>query len=251
MLREITICFFLLLVLGFHAPAQDINTLRKEAERLENTHQEEALKKYQEILRLQPSNLNAIIKMSELCSGIGHRQSTKPKKIDFFNAARKYAELALRLNAQSSDANFAMSIAVGRMALIIGGKQKIEAVNEIKKYAELSIRYDATNFKAWHVLGKWHYEVSSLNALERTAAKVFYGGIPAGSIQQAIANYEKARSLKPDFIVNHLELAKAYYKNDQEKKAIELLKSISKIPSLMQDDDRVKNEARELLKDWE
>ena len=104
------------------------------------------------------------------------------------------------------------------MALVLGNREKIAAVSEIKKYAELSIKCDPNNYKPYHVLARWHYEVSDLNGLERVAAKLFYGGVPPASLKEAIYNYEKCRSLVPDLKVNYLELAKCYHRNDENKK---------------------------------
>jgi len=240
----------LLLVLPFLCRAQDIASLQKEAERLEPTSEEKAFLKYQEILKLQPANINALCKSSELCSSIGRRQTNKEQKLDYFKAAQKFASQALHINPNSSDANFVMSVAMGRMALVLGGKEKIAAVDEIKKYAEISIKCDPNNYKPYHVLGRWHYEVSDLSGFERAFARLFYGGVPPASLKEAIYNYEKCRSLVPDLKVNYLELAKCYHRNNEKQKAIEMLNKAIRMPDKMQDDAKVKEDARELLKKW-
>ena len=73
-------------------------------------------------------------------------------------------------------------------------------------------------------MGKWNYEVSNLSAFEKAAVKIIYGGLPAASLNNSIMYYEKAKSLAPLFTLNYLELAKAYHKNDDDTKAISLLK---------------------------
>jgi hypothetical protein len=231
--------------------SQDIAALQKEAEKLELTSQEAAFSKYQEILKLSPTNLNALCKSSELCSSIGHRQSKKEDKIAYFNAARKYAEIALKLNGNYAEANFAMSVAMGRMALISSGRQKIEAVNDIRKYAEKALKSDPSNFKAYHVLGKWHYEVSALSQVERTAAKILYGGLPPASLKESIQYYEKSKSLNASFVLNYLELAKAYHRNKLSDKAIKELSALQGIKNSSPDDSRVKEEAKKLLEQWQ
>jgi tetratricopeptide (TPR) repeat protein len=244
---------FLALVLlsrSFLFFAQDIGALQKEVERLESSNEELALQKCQEILKLQPGNLMAICKSSELCSSIGRRETVSEKKIAYFKSAKKYAEQALRINANSSEANFVMAIAIGRMALVLSGREKIAAVDEIKKYAQLSIKCDPTNYKPYHVLARWHYEVSDLSVFERAVARLFYGGVPPASLKEAIYNYEKCRSLVPDLKVNYLELAKCYHRNDEPKKALDMLNKAITMPDKIQDDKRVKQEAMELLKKW-
>ncbi|HTL07024.1 MAG TPA: hypothetical protein VL307_02165 [Chitinophagaceae bacterium] len=240
----------LLLLVFFYCGAQDVASLQKEAERLEPSSEESAFVKYQEILKLQPTNINALCKSSELCSSIGRRRDTKEQKMVYFKAAQKFAQQALTVNPASSEANFVMSIAMGRMALILGGKEKIAAVDQIKKYAEQSIKCDPNNYKPYHVLGRWHYEVSDLSGFERGMAKLFYGAIPPASLKEAIYNYEKSRSLVPDLKVNYLELAKCYHRNDENKKAIEMLNKAISMPNKIQDDIRVRDDAKLLLQKW-
>jgi tetratricopeptide (TPR) repeat protein len=240
----------LLLALPARYFGQDIAALQKEAERLEPTNQEEAFKRYEDILKIQPVNVNALTKCSELCSTIGHRQPDKTAQINYFKAGRRFAEVALRLDPKNSEANFAMALAMGRIALISSGREKIQAVSEIKRYAELSVKYDPTNFKPYHALGKWHYEVSNLNGLERTAARLLYGGLPAASLKECIYYYEKSRSLNPEFTLNYLELARAYHRNDQNARALEMLNKLMTMPFKTEDDARVKEEGKKLLKEW-
>ncbi|MFT3933394.1 MAG: tetratricopeptide repeat protein [Chitinophagaceae bacterium] len=230
--------------------AQSVTALQKDAQQLETVSEEKAFLKYQEILKLQPANIAALCKSSELCSSIGRRQKEKEEQLSYFKAAQKFASQALSVNPNSSEANFVMSIAMGRMALVLGGKEKIAAVDQIKKYAELSIKCDPSNYKPYHVLGRWHYEVSDLSGFERAFAKIFYGGVPPATLKEAIYNYEKCRSLAPDLIINYVELARCYHRNDQKAKAIEFLNKALSMPEKMQDDKRVKEEARVLLKKW-
>jgi tetratricopeptide (TPR) repeat protein len=235
-----------LLTAGF---SQDINVMYREAQRLEESKKEiEALKKYLDIIKYQPAHITALCKASELNTVIGSRQQEKEGKLQYFRTARKYAEAALRINPNFSEANLVMAMAMGRMAMLLNGSDKIHAVSDIKKYAEVAIRSDPGNFKAYHVLGKWHYEVSSLNAFERMGVKVFYGGLPASSFAESIKYYEKSRSLNPEFALNYLEVAKAYIENNQVDKAIELLKKLQTIPVKTTDDPKIKSEGNKLLK---
>jgi tetratricopeptide (TPR) repeat protein len=225
--------------------------LLREAQQEESALKEtEALGKYMEVVKIQASNLTALCKCSELCSRIGNRQKEASKKADYFKAAKTYAEVALRVNPHSSEANFVMAFAMGRMSLISSGKEKIITVKEIKHYADNSIREDPRNYKAYHVLGKWNYEVSSLNYLERTMAKFLYGGLPNASLQNAIAFYEKSRGINPGFLLNYLELAKAYKKNNQKNIAIDLLRKMMTLPNHIFDDTRIKREGKQLLEQW-
>ena len=224
----------------------------KEGFRLEaSLNDAEALNKYKEVLRIQPANLTATCRCSELCSRMANRIKNKKIRDDYYAAAKTYAETALRLNPKSADANFVMSVVMGRLALTKTGKEKMSAAKDIKKYADLAISYDPLNYKAWHVLGKWYYEVSNLNAFEKIAISIFYGGMPKGSFTDAIKAYERSRELNPAFMINYLELARTYHKNEQNDRAIALLKMIPSMPNRTEDDPKIREAAKKMLKELE
>ncbi|MFT3980494.1 MAG: hypothetical protein QM687_08495 [Ferruginibacter sp.] len=243
--------FFLQFTLA-HSYAQTYEEYVKEAEKLEAVPNEKAaFLKYKEALKLKAADLYALWKCSELCSRIGNREKDTKVRDAFYTEALKYAKTALQYHPNSDEANVSMAIAMGRIAQSRGGKEKIAAVKDIKKYADIALKNNVRNFKAWHIIGKWNYEVSNLNMMEKAATKVFYGGLPAASLKDAIKAYEMAKSLSPNFMLNYLELAKAYKRNDEKDKAIELLKKIPSLPSLTEDDPRIKAEAATLLKSWQ
>jgi len=240
--------FIVILALGSRGVGQDVDTLLQQASALENGMKEgEALEKYKEILRIQPLQVVAMFKCSELCGSIGNREKEEAKKIDFFNASRTYAETALKIDSSNSGANAAMAIAMGRMALIKKGKEKIDFVKDIKTYSEKALAIDPNNAKALFVLGKWHYEVSNLNFVERAAIKVLYGGMPKASYDSAITYYERVKTISPWVLLNYYELAKAYVANHQSDKAIENLERMLKLPYRTEDDAKHKDQARQLL----
>ncbi len=231
---------------------QNVNDLIRQADQYETVMNDvQAVEKYKEAIKFQPTNVYAICKASEICSRIGARLKTdKPQQTLYFQAAKTYARNALKLNPTASDANFVMALVMGREALEKGGEEKISAVKDIKHYADLSIKYNPQNYKAWYILGKWYYEVSSLNYFERTAVKVFFGALPAAKIDDAITCLEKAKSLNPGFILNYLSLAKAYKKKDDDAMAKQNLAYMFSLPDKTQDDAAFKSEGRGLLKKW-
>jgi len=231
--------------------AQDITALIKEGERLEALPNEKAaFAKYKEVLKIQPTNIYALNKCSELCSRIGKRQ-TNPKLVDdYYAAAKTYAGIALKLNPNNSESNSAMAIVLGRSSMSKSGKEKINTAREIRKYVDAALVNDPNNFKAWHVLGRWHYELSTLNAIERTAVKIFYGALPPASMKESIIAFEKVQSITSGFILNYFEMAKAYYKNDEKDKAIQTLRKMLDVPNQTEDDPFIKNDGRKLLNEW-
>jgi tetratricopeptide (TPR) repeat protein len=241
---------YFFLVLPF-CVAQDVATFIKEGNILEASMNEKAAyEKFKSALRLQPVNVYALNKCSELCSRIGKRETNIKFREDYYNAAKTYAEIALKVAPTNSEANCVMAIALGRMTMNKSGKEKINTAKEIKKYADNAVLYDPNNFKAWHVLGRWHYELSCLNMVEKTAVKIFFGGVPKCSFKESIAAFEKAQSIAGGFILNYFEMAKSLKKNNQKQKAIYALNTLINLPNHTEDDATIKLDAKQLLIDW-
>jgi len=230
---------------------QDAASLSKEAERLEALPNERAaLLKFKEVLTLQPANIYVLNKCSELCSRIGKRMKDSRHSEDFYAAAKTYAAKALKINPNNSESNCVMAIALGRSSLNRSGKEKINNAKEIKRYVDAAIKNDPKNFKAWHVLGRWHYEISTLNAVERAAVRLFFGGLPNASLAGSIAAFEKSQAITNGFILNYFEMAKAYHKNSQTSKAITLLTLMQQVPNQTEDDPIIKSDGRKLINEW-
>ncbi|MBL0358682.1 MAG: hypothetical protein IPP72_18275 [Chitinophagaceae bacterium] len=243
--------FLLAVFLSFHLSGQDINAIIKEGDRLESALNEKAaFEKFKEVLRLQPVNMYALNKCSELCSRIGKRELADKARNDYYEAAKKYATIALKLHPENSEANCVMAIALGRTSLEKSGKEKINAAKEIKKHVDIAVKYDPQNYKAWHVLGRWHFEICSLNFFEKAAVKVLFGGMPKASLTESIRAFEKARSILPGFVLNYYEMARAYRKNNQKEKAISAINTMLLLASTTEDDEQIKADGRKLLKEW-
>jgi tetratricopeptide (TPR) repeat protein len=232
--------------------AQDPATLLHEASKLEQAYKDvDALQKYLQVLAIQPSHIIALCKTSELYNLIGRRITDKEKQRTYYHASQTYAEKALKVNPNNSEANFVMALSLGRMAQTGSGQSRINAVKSIRQYAERCIQLDPNNFKGYHVLGKWNLEVSNLSSFEKWLVKMAYGALPPASLDNAIINYEKSRQLNPAFQLNYLELARAYHKKDQDQKSLAMLKTVLAMPNHSADDQRVHKEARELLEEMQ
>ena len=249
-MKSVLLNFFTLFFLH-PCPAQDLTSMIREADRIEKIPNEKAaFAKFKEILKSHPINLYALNKCSELCSRIGKRQTNPKLSEDYYSAARTYAATALKVNPNNAESNCVMAIALGRSSLNKSGKEKISSAKEIKRYVDAAIKNDPKNFKAWHVLGRWHYEISNLNGFERTAVKIFYGGLPAASLKESIMAFEKSQALTDGFILNYFEMAKAYKMDKQPEKAIAILTKMLTVPNQTEDDPFIKDAGRKLLKEW-
>jgi tetratricopeptide (TPR) repeat protein len=240
--------FILSGLLFLRAHAQDAPALLKKAAAAEAAfREEEAFGLFQQVLQLQPRNVLVLCRCSDLACRIGNRLTDRDRKIADFRWAYRYASTAYTLDSTNGEANVMMAFSLGRLTLIQTNKERVETAVAIKRYAGQAIRYDPANFKAYHILGRWHYEVSKLNFIERAFARWFFGALPEASLGEAIQNYEKSMSLRPDFMLNYLELAKALHRGGQDDRAIVLLRRLDGLRDEMYDDRTVRAQGATLL----
>ncbi len=246
-----TIFLFFLIMTSKIMQAQSFDSVMNAAKEAEIGMKEKiAFQHYVSAQKLKPGDPEALYKCSELASRIGNREVSEESRNRYYQSALAYARQMVKIYPQNDQSHLALSISLGRIALTKSGKEKVVTVKEIKQAAETAVKINPANYKAWHVLGKWYYEVSNLNLVERAAIKLFFGGMPDASFNKAIQCYEKAKSIQPNFNLNHLELAKSYYKNDEQTKALTILTQIASMPIRTEDDTRVRKEAHNLYQSW-
>jgi tetratricopeptide (TPR) repeat protein len=231
--------------------AQDVSLLLKKAATAEAAfREEEALSLYQQVLRLQPHSVTVLCRCSDLECRIGNRLSDRDQKISYFKTGYQYALTAYRLDSSNSEVNVMMAFSLGRQTLAQTNKERVETAVAIKQHADRAIRSDPANYKAYIILGRWNYEVSKLNFIERAFARWFYGDLPSASLADAIRNYEEGLALRPDFMLNYYELAKALHRDGQDTRAIAMLRKMEGLHDEMYDDRTVRVEAKKFIEEW-
>jgi len=248
MKRNYFIIIVLLMCFCF-AKAQENVVLFKEAENFERSLKEpEALDKYKQILAGDATNLKALVKAAELSCMVGARIENKNDKRLQYESAMSFAKRALAADINNADAYYALSMVSGKMTEIETENKKIVAyARDVKLYADQAIRINPKHAKATFTEGRWHFEMITLNSMKRTAAKVFFGGLPTATLDSAIIYMEKCKTLDPYLVINYYYLNKAYKEANRPTKQIELLNRMVKLPTRTFDDVAMKAEATKEL----
>ncbi len=249
MKKIFSIALLLLLIKASSAYSQDVIILSKEAQNLDIQLKEvEALAKYQQILALQPTNLKALVRSAELNATIGGRQTDKKAKKANYESAYSFAQKAILTDSNNADAYYAMAMASGKMTEIETENKKVVAfVRDIKVYADKALNLNPNHAKANYTLGKWHLEMLNLSGFKKLAVKAFYGGLPTATIEKAIEFLEKCKAIDQYFVLNYLDLAKAYKQDNKPAKAIDVLNKLIKLPNRTYDDVSLKAEGKRIL----
>jgi tetratricopeptide (TPR) repeat protein len=221
----------------------------KEAQNFDKAFKDDqALEKYKQILAVAPTNIPALLRSAELTAAIGSRQKEKKARKPHYEAAKVYATKALSLNPNNADVNYVMSIVSGKMTEVeTENKKIIEYVKDIRRYADKALTLNPKHAKATYALGKWNFEIVQLSWVKKMAVKAFFGGMEDATIEEAIKYMEKARTLDQYYVLNYLDLAKAYKYDNKPSKAIEVLQKLIKLPNRTTDDASYKAEGKKLL----
>jgi tetratricopeptide (TPR) repeat protein len=206
-----------------------------------------ALEKYLEAYKIDPKNYDVLYKLSKVYVDIGEHlpantKEEKKKQLETYQKALEFAELAIQVNPNGSMGYTRRAIALGRIVLFKGVWESVELVKKIKEDCEKAIQLDPQNSVAYYVLGRTHAKLCEKPKIFRAPL-----GLGWASYDEAIKNFEKAISLKPDFIMYRLDAAKAYIEVKNYKKAKEHLTIIEKLPTLDEDDPEFRKEAKDLL----
>lgn len=205
---------------------------------------------YLDALKIDHNNYEAAWKAGDQYTDFADDipENEKARKEMYFEKAREMCEKAIVINPQGYEGHFRLAVALGRLALFRGGKQKIELSKQIKVEADKALELDQSDDGVYHLLGRWNQNLANLSPILKFFAKALYGGVPPGSNEEAMKHFQKAIEIDPEHIEHHLELGRTYkFMGEKELARASLEKAIS-LPPIEIDDPEYQEEAKELLK---
>ena len=205
-----------------------------------------------EALQTGPDSARADVlwRMARAKGNLGENAEDNDQKATWYRAALENAQAAVEADSANAEAWVTQAIAAGRVGLEAGNKEKVELSREVKESVDRAIELDPENTLAYHVRGRWNYEVASLGFFSRAALKLAYGGLPDASYESAVEDFKQAIALE-DQVVHHLELGKTYQKLDDASRAKDEFERALALETTYPDDARYKEEAEERLAELE
>ncbi|MGD8726347.1 MAG: tetratricopeptide repeat protein [Gemmatimonadales bacterium] len=139
-------------------------------------------------------------------------EDDKELRDSLYNVAFLYAQAAARADSSDAEGHFMLSLALGRLSLTKGGKDRVRFAKEIYERAARAVDIDPEHDGAYHVLGQWHAEILRLSGIERFFAKTFLGGgfMDRASWDSATVYMERSVELKPEDLQHRFDLAGVY-----------------------------------------
>ncbi|KAM4633780.1 regulator of microtubule dynamics protein 3 [Polymixia lowei] len=123
----------------------------------------------------------------------------KQEKKSYAQQGREEAEVALKKNGLNAECHkwFAVLTALTLQYESMHGKLKSNHI--LKEHLDRAIALRDDDPLCFYLLGRWCYEVSTLDWLEKKAAAALYEDPPASTLSDALENFLKAEELGPGF----------------------------------------------------
>ena len=148
----------------------------------------------------------------------------------------------------SARAHYGWALAAGDLALNLGGKDKVRLAKRIKEELDLSLTLDPCLVEAYRVRGVYYHELATLSRLLKLFARVLYGGLPEGSLEDAAADLERAIELDPLSAFSHYRLALTRYEQRDYDSALRLCDALKSLPDTDDQDGSTRSDAAALEK---
>lgn len=195
--------------------------------------------------KLVPGDVDALLRLARAHYDLGNATQGETRRHHYArsaSSARRGAELA----PKRADTQLWLAIAVGKMALAHGGREKLALSREVHGAANRAVALDPREANALHVLARWHYEVETLSWWERMGAEAL-GGLPEASLDEAARLLERAVALEPKAVRHRLLMAQVHVRAGRDDAAREQLEAVLALPADEPDDPDRKARAREIL----
>ena len=161
--------------------------------------------------------------------------------------ALNYARRAVQLEPHNAVNVLSLAICYGKLGLYSDTRTKIEYSRHVKEYAEQALALDPHYDYAYHVLGRWHYEVASLGFGTRVIVKLVYGGLPPASTAEAVRLLRRATELSPRLPAHRVEFGFALLADGQRDAARQTFGQALRMPAVEKYDTEAFRRAREAL----
>ena len=204
-----------------------------------------ALQHYEEAIKLDPRNYDALWKASRSAVDLGSYETNDKRREDYFKNAELYARRAVEVNPGDAEGHFNLARSLGKNALTQSPRARIKYAKDVRDHALECLKISPKHAGCLHVMGMWNAEVMRLSGFTRMIAKNFLGGkiFESASWAEAKRYMEASVASEPDRIVHHVDLAGVYRDMGDKAKARAEWQAAMKLPNSDYNDRHFKAEA--------
>jgi tetratricopeptide (TPR) repeat protein len=235
-------------LLGLSACAAEVDTLLVEADSADARHENRAaLALYEQAAVIRPDDASILRRIAKQHAQILIETPSKSEKKRIGKVAEDTARRAVELAPGDAQTHLILAIVLGRVALLEAPARKVALSKEIGERAGRTTQLDPENDLAWHVLGRWNYELATFNPLLRGIAKAVYGQFPDATLDKAAMCFQKAMALAPNRCMHRIEYGRTLAELGKTKEAVDALQAGLSLEETDKDDAETKRRGRATL----
>ncbi len=213
---------------------------------------EGALAHYQAALALDSLDYEATWRAAFALLNIGKRvpdDSQSAWRDTLYARAERLARRAVDLQVLDPQGHYVLALAIGRASLTMGVRERAMRARDIRVEALKTLELDPTHDGAYHVLGRWHWEIRRLSGLARFFAKNFLGAkfFDEASWEGATENLRKAVEYNPEYVYHRLKYAELLAERQRFAEARAQVEVIPSLPTTDYMDIVYREQAAHLL----
>lgn len=208
-----------------------------------------ALKLLEEANAKFPSQAEILIRLAKQQSNQIFEAKADAEKKRLAALCLATAERAVAADTNSARARLSVGICLAKNFPHVDNQTKVNYSRRLKEETERAITLDPKLDLAYHMLARWHFEVAEMNFILRGIAKLVYGGIPKGTLDEARANFEKALALAPRRIIHRHQLAQTFLALRKKPDAIAQLQHCLTLMPTDKDDAEAQQAAAKQLRE--
>jgi tetratricopeptide (TPR) repeat protein len=247
-LLKMSLAALALLAGGAASDAQSVDDLLKKGDVYDKKFEaQEALNFYLPAEKAEPKNAKVLLRIARQYRHLMSDSRSKWEKLKLGGMALAYAQRAVALAPNESEAHTSVAVSYGKLLPLQGAREQASASQKIKDAVDRALRLDPSNDTALNVLGRWHRVLADVSPIKRAVAPLVAGKLPTGSNEEAVKALQKAVSLNPKRPMHHIELGRAYAQMDRKEEAREELQRGLALPNMDKDDAEYKAHGREAL----
>ncbi|MFP4163073.1 MAG: tetratricopeptide repeat protein [Chitinispirillaceae bacterium] len=240
---------FLMVFCAFPVKAQECSRLLEQGdEYYAQFDNRQALEYYRRAHQQCPESFEAITKTGQLLNDMG-LQLTGDSAVEYYRRALRLSDTIIAQFPDSAQSYFFRAYSAGNLARVSSGREKVRLSRLVVENAEKSIALDSTYSRPYVVLGGYYREVATANSFLKFLARMIYGSVPDGTLEDSEASLLQALRLNPENIYAHFELGKTYLEMDRPEDAQKHLERVLKLPVQNYYGQVMKQKSREMLED--
>ncbi len=211
-----------------------------------------ALGHFREALQLDSLSYEANWKAARELTDSGKLmpEALRKQRDTIYAEALALAQRAVRADSSGADGHYMVSVAIGRVALTKGPRERVRSARVVRDEAMRAIALNPRHDGAMHVMGRWNAEIMRLPGLTKFFAKTFLGAsiFNEASWDNAVRYFNEAIGVDSANIYHHLDLAEALVDADRPNDARPHLEEVANLPLACDaGDPTYKQQAADLL----